>query len=38
MPDIREQLAENLDVAEWNWLVPHVKRDSVVIIDQNWIC
>ena len=34
MPDIREQLAENLDVAEWNWLVPHVKRDSVVIIDQ----
>ena len=34
MQDIREQLAENLDVAEWNWLVPHVKRDSVVIIDQ----
>ncbi|MGK7920342.1 MAG: DUF2288 domain-containing protein [Trichodesmium sp.] len=34
MQDIRERLAENLDVAEWNWLVPHVKRDSVVIIDQ----
>ena len=34
MPDIRDQLAENLDLAEWNWLVPHVKRDSVVIIDQ----
>ncbi|MCL2931376.1 MAG: DUF2288 domain-containing protein [Trichodesmium sp. MAG_R03] len=34
MQDIREQLAENLDVAEWNWLVPHVKRNSVVIIDQ----
>lgn len=34
MQDIREQLAENLDIAEWNWLVPHVKRDAVVIIDQ----
>ena len=34
MQDIREQLVENLDVAEWNWLVPHVKRDAVVIIDQ----
>lgn len=34
MQDIREQLAENLDVAEWNWLIPHVKRDAVVIIDQ----
>ena len=34
MQDIKKQLAENLDVAEWNWLVPHVKRDSVVIIDQ----
>ncbi|MDJ0552914.1 MAG: DUF2288 domain-containing protein [Microcoleaceae cyanobacterium MO_207.B10] len=34
MEDIRAQLAENLDVAEWNWLVPHVKRDAVVIIDQ----
>jgi len=34
MQDIREQLAENLDVAEWNWLVPHVFRDSVVVIDQ----
>jgi len=32
--NIRERLAENLDVAEWNWLVPHVKRDVVVIIDQ----
>ncbi|MEB3339823.1 DUF2288 domain-containing protein [Okeania sp.] len=34
MQHTREQLTENLDVAEWNWLVPHVKRDSVVIIDQ----
>lgn len=34
MEDIRAQLAENLDIAEWNWLVPHVKRDAVVIIDQ----
>ncbi|NEP03972.1 MAG: DUF2288 domain-containing protein [Okeania sp. SIO2G4] len=35
MQDIREQLAENLDVAEWNWLVPHVKRDAVVIVGKN---
>lgn len=34
MQDLREQLAENLDLAEWNWLIPHVKRDVVLVIDR----
>ena len=32
MEDIRTRLQENLDVAEWDWLVPHVKRDAVVVV------
>lgn len=35
MENIREQLAENLDVAEWNWLIPHVKRDVVVLVSPD---
>ena len=34
MQDIRTELAETLDEAEWNWLIPHVKRDAVVIVAQ----
>lgn len=33
MEDIRARLAENVDVAEWDWLIPHVKRDAVVVVD-----
>ena len=32
MPDLRAELAENLDEAEWNWLIPHVLRDAVVMV------
>ncbi len=32
MPDLRAELAENLDEAEWNWLVPHFQRDAVVMV------
>jgi hypothetical protein len=32
MPDLRAELAENLDEAEWNWLIPHVQRDAVVVV------
>lgn len=32
MPDLRAELAENLDEAEWNWLIPHVQRDAVVMV------
>jgi len=32
MQDLRAELAKNLDEAEWNWLIPHVQRDAVVVV------
>ncbi len=32
MAELRAELAENLDEAEWEWLIPHVKRDSVLVV------
>lgn len=32
MPDLRAELAANLDEAEWEWLIPHVQRDAVVVV------
>lgn len=32
MADLKAELAKDLDQAEWEWLIPHVKRDSVLII------
>ncbi|MBD2195610.1 MULTISPECIES: DUF2288 domain-containing protein [Calothrix] len=34
MPDLRADLTENLDEAEWEWLIPHVKRDAVIVVAQ----
>ena len=32
MQDLRAELAESIDEAEWNWLIPHAKRDAVVVV------
>ena len=32
MENLKTQLAENLDVANWEWLMPHVERDVLVIV------
>ena len=32
MSDLKSELAESLDEAEWNWLVPHVDRDAVIVV------
>ncbi|MDF5725472.1 MAG: DUF2288 domain-containing protein [Rhizonema sp. PD38] len=32
MSDLRAELTENLDEAEWEWLIPHVKRDAVIVV------
>lgn len=32
MQDLRAVLAENLDEAEWNWLIPHVQRNAVIVV------
>ena len=30
--DLRAQLDQNLDEAEWEWLIPHAQKDSVIIV------
>ena len=30
--DLKAQLTENMDEAEWDWLVPHAQRDAVIIV------
>lgn len=32
MADLRAELTENLDEAEWEWLIPHVQRDAVIVV------
>ena len=32
MQNLRAELAENLDRAEWEWLIPHAQRDAVLIV------
>ena len=34
MQDLRTQLAEAVDEAAWEWLIPHVKRDVVVVVTK----
>ncbi|MBF2007163.1 DUF2288 domain-containing protein [Chlorogloeopsis fritschii PCC 9212] len=31
--DLRAELTENLDEAEWEWLVPHMLRDAVIVVN-----
>ncbi|MEB3181092.1 MAG: DUF2288 domain-containing protein [Nostocaceae cyanobacterium] len=35
MPDLRAELTENLDEAEWEWLIPHVQRDAVIVVSND---
>lgn len=32
MQDLRAELQESIDEAEWKWLEPHALRDSVVVV------
>jgi len=32
MEDLRTELAESLDKAEWEWLIPHAMRDALVVV------
>ncbi len=34
MSDLRAELTASLDEAEWNWLAPHARRDSVIVVEQ----
>jgi hypothetical protein len=33
MQDLRAELAEMIDEAEWNWLVPHLQRNAIVVVN-----
>lgn len=35
MGDLRTELAETLDETEWSWLIPHAKRDALILVTQN---
>jgi hypothetical protein len=32
MSDLKAELTEILDQAEWDWLIPHVQRDAVILV------
>lgn len=32
--DIRTELTENLDEAEWEWLIPHAQRDAIIVVSK----
>ncbi|NJK39522.1 MAG: DUF2288 family protein [Oscillatoriales cyanobacterium RM2_1_1] len=32
---MRDKLAESLDEAEWEWLIPHFQRDTLVVVDPS---
>jgi hypothetical protein len=34
MQDLRAELAELIDEAEWDWLTPHARRDSIIVVEQ----
>lgn len=34
MSDLRAELAEAVDQAEWDWLKPHVQREVVVVVSS----
>ncbi|MFM9161288.1 MAG: DUF2288 domain-containing protein, partial [Dolichospermum sp.] len=35
MSELREKLQQNLDEAEWEWLIPHVQKDAVIMVAEN---
>lgn len=35
MENLRAELAESLDEAEWNWLAPHARRDSLIVVSPD---
>lgn len=35
MEEIRAELKEMLDEAEWEWLIPHAKREAVVVVGSD---
>ena len=34
MQDLKAELAQSVDQAAWDWLIPHAKRDVVIVVTQ----
>lgn len=34
MQDVKQQLGEELANVEWNTLIPHAKRDAIIVVDE----
>jgi hypothetical protein len=32
MSELKDALKENLDEAEWDWLIPHAQRDAIIVV------
>lgn len=32
MQDLKAELTASVDEAEWQWLLPHVRRDSLIVV------
>lgn len=35
MEQLRNQLTEMMELAKWSWLLPHAKRDAVVLVNPD---
>ena len=35
MQDLKAELAKSIDQAEWNWLIPHAKRDAIFVVSRS---
>lgn len=35
MQDIRAELTEMLDESEWEWLIPHARREAIVVVTSS---
>lgn len=32
MSDLKDELKQSLDEAQWDWLMPHADRDAVIVV------
>jgi hypothetical protein len=35
MSELKSELTENLDEAEWDWLIPHAQRDAIIVVSSH---
>jgi hypothetical protein len=35
MSDLKTELTQNIDEAEWDWLIPHAQRDAIILVSSH---